>query len=179
MSIIIEIGASVAGALLAGLIAVEAKGWAPRICHRLVDRAVRRLPAKYRTRYREEWLAHLDELPTVLSRLMVAIGFGLAAERIHWCERRHVRRAQRHGRRNDAAGSLARRITRLVQFDRDFRANFVDAYARRVDRHGRAEARKWLWLQITLRIVAGISVMLGLTLYSAEESPDSRRKPPG
>lgn len=90
MSWLSEFAVSVAGALVAGLIAVEIKGWAPKATQHLLARAVRRLPTRHRERFEEEWSAHADELPTALSKLLFAIALRFAAERIRRDEQGHT-----------------------------------------------------------------------------------------
>jgi hypothetical protein len=52
----------------------EIEAWAPLISKRIIEKAVRCLPQYEQERFREEWLAHLDECPSSVSRLWHAIG---------------------------------------------------------------------------------------------------------
>jgi hypothetical protein len=60
------------GSLFAGIIgnilAHDLCALTPKICHRLIEHAVRFLPEKDRARYGEEWLSHLDDCAGVLSK---------------------------------------------------------------------------------------------------------------
>ena len=56
-----------------GVLIVEGYAWLPTISKWLVNLAVRRLPTEYQERYREEWTAHLDDLPNTLVRLIHAL----------------------------------------------------------------------------------------------------------
>ncbi len=76
----IIIGAAIALAL--GLITNEiydTSGWLAR---KIVARAAKRLPVEMQQRYREEWLAYLEECPGKLSRLVAAIGIAFSAGRV-------------------------------------------------------------------------------------------------
>lgn len=64
----------------------RAHGWAQR----LVNRAVRCLPAELRQRYNEEWSADLVEQPSPLSQLLFSTGLIVAARRINFSERRRT-----------------------------------------------------------------------------------------
>ena len=48
----------------------------------LIERAVQRLPESDRDRFREEWLAHLDEEPGLLGQLRHALGCNYRAIRV-------------------------------------------------------------------------------------------------
>lgn len=78
MMIFIAVMTSIA----ATLICTEFSQWQPRFVRSLLNAAVRRLRPASRERYREEWAAHLQEVPGDISQLMVAFGFYLAAGRI-------------------------------------------------------------------------------------------------
>jgi hypothetical protein len=60
-------------AVAAHFVAHDAYSSAPRYARRLIERAVRALPESERDRYREEWLADLNERPSVLSKFHHAI----------------------------------------------------------------------------------------------------------
>lgn len=50
-----------------------------RLATWLVERAVAKLPMSARDRYREEWLAHLEESGTILSKLYHALGIFMSS----------------------------------------------------------------------------------------------------
>src|SRR5437016_1319936 len=60
---------SVLGAVLVHLIAGDVHAWLPHLASRLVRRAARMVPEVDQERYREEWLAHLDECVGAFSKL--------------------------------------------------------------------------------------------------------------
>jgi hypothetical protein len=60
----------------------EFKAWTPRIIKYLVNRAVHTLAEKERSRFEEEWLAHVNELPGEVGKIIAALGFLSAARRI-------------------------------------------------------------------------------------------------
>lgn len=59
--------------LVVALLALELYDNAGRTAERLVNRAVDRLPASSRDRYREEWLAHVEDQPGKLAKLLAAL----------------------------------------------------------------------------------------------------------
>ena len=65
--------------ILLGVLACEVYGWLPRVADALLSWAVSRLQAESRERYREEWQAHLSDLPNV-ARVIEAVSF-------HWATR--------------------------------------------------------------------------------------------
>jgi lipopolysaccharide/colanic/teichoic acid biosynthesis glycosyltransferase len=68
-------------AAFAQVLADEFKAWRPKLSEFLIKIAVKRLPGIDRSRYEEEWQAYLDEIPGDLSKLVIALGFVLAAWR--------------------------------------------------------------------------------------------------
>lgn len=60
----------------------EFKAWTPWIIKHLVNRATRTLPEEERNRFEEEWLAHVNELPGEFGKIIAALGFLSAAQRI-------------------------------------------------------------------------------------------------
>ena len=74
MELIITIVLGVAISVVASVITNEAYAWMPKICEWLLDRAVRRLPGDLQARYREEWQAHLHDLPNSVTKLTHALG---------------------------------------------------------------------------------------------------------
>jgi hypothetical protein len=72
----------IAGAVLVRLLADEFTAWNPRILEKLIECAVRRLPAELRPRFGEEWRSHLNDTPGELGKLLTAIGCWGASQRI-------------------------------------------------------------------------------------------------
>jgi hypothetical protein len=60
----------------------EFKAWTPWIIKHLVKGAVRRLAEEDRSRFEEEWLAHVNEIPGEVGKIIDALGFFYAAQRI-------------------------------------------------------------------------------------------------
>jgi hypothetical protein len=60
----------------------EITGWMPGLAKFLVRRSACRLHGKDRSRYHEEWAAHLDQLPTKGAKLWMALSVMIAAERM-------------------------------------------------------------------------------------------------
>ena len=69
-------------AVLSRQLTDEFKAWTPSIIKHLVNRAVRRLPEEERSRFEEEWLAHVNELPGEVAKIIAALGFLSAARRM-------------------------------------------------------------------------------------------------
>lgn len=69
-------------ACLRKLLTDELKAYMPSLIDAMLALAVRGVPPALRDRYREEWQAHLNELPGDLTKLSVAIGFAWAARRM-------------------------------------------------------------------------------------------------
>lgn len=74
---------SCAGAVLAAIACHEGKAWAPKIVDALINRAVRRVPQEISARMREEWTAHIAEVPGTVGKIAAAAGFLLAAKSLH------------------------------------------------------------------------------------------------
>jgi hypothetical protein len=75
------------------LLLSEFTDWCPWLAARLVGRAARLLPAPDRTRYQEEWLAELHEVPGRLAKLAVAASLLCGAVRMRAILRRSGRAA--------------------------------------------------------------------------------------
>jgi Bacterial sugar transferase len=60
----------------------EFEAWTQWIIKHLVNRAVRTLAEEERSRFEEEWLAHLNELPGKVDKIAAALGFLSNARRI-------------------------------------------------------------------------------------------------
>jgi hypothetical protein len=77
---LIGIGAAIAFAVLAGLVASDARGWIPYLSWWVVQRAARQLPADRRARAAEEWTADVNEFEDrPMSMLIVAMRIALRA----------------------------------------------------------------------------------------------------
>lgn len=74
-----ELLTAIIGGIFVSLIAAEIIANVPRISKWLIQGAVLRLPDHTRDRYREEWLAHLDEIPGTFGKLRHASGCRLKA----------------------------------------------------------------------------------------------------
>jgi len=65
--------------VVAGIIADELTGWMPRLAQRLIQYNAKRLPLDSQSRMEEEWLAHFEDLPGRLSKLLLALGTFISA----------------------------------------------------------------------------------------------------
>lgn len=82
MALITGIGVFVVAVLtttLARLLAEEMSAWSPSLVRCLVKLAVQRLPESKRERFEEEWQGHVNEIPGLIGKLYVAVGFVIAA----------------------------------------------------------------------------------------------------
>jgi exopolysaccharide production protein ExoY len=78
--VLVLLGAlAILGAVCAKVFADEFKAWAPTIVAKIIDAAVRTLPAELRERFSEEWLSHVNQIPGDLTKIAVACGFVIAA----------------------------------------------------------------------------------------------------
>jgi hypothetical protein len=68
-----------------GVMLVEFYAWLPHLSQKLLERAVRRVCAEDRERWREEWSADLNALPNTLVKLFYAVTnfSGSAVEKIN------------------------------------------------------------------------------------------------
>src|SRR5260221_12175735 len=57
----------------------EAIAWSPSVVRRIMKLAVRRLPEKLRERFQEEWQSHINDVPGNIGKIVVALGFPVAA----------------------------------------------------------------------------------------------------
>jgi hypothetical protein len=71
-------------ATMSRLLSDEFKAWGPCIIEHLICFAVRRLPAKYRKRFSEEWRSHITEVPGDIAKIIVAFGFIRASRAIRY-----------------------------------------------------------------------------------------------
>jgi hypothetical protein len=159
MSWVADLGLTVGGTLLAGLIAVEATGWCPRVTKYLLNCAVRRLPRRLRARYEEEWASHEAELPTMVSKLLFAVGVRFAAGRILKNERRRTRFARRRTQGSQLSRGLETYVRSLRQRlladpeYRDWIANLRVMHKWKIKALGREEANAWLRRQMLFNSV--------------------------
>jgi hypothetical protein len=72
-AILVLVGSAI-GSIAGNMIASELYDRAPSFAAWLIEHAVRRLPEHARDRYREEWLAHLDEHPGKLGKVGHSLG---------------------------------------------------------------------------------------------------------
>lgn len=72
-----------AASILGRIVNDDAREWLRWITHRLIDKAVSRLPESERERYAEEWRSHLNECPGDLAKVFVAFKFLSAAKSIN------------------------------------------------------------------------------------------------
>ncbi|MBY5879840.1 sugar transferase [Rhizobium leguminosarum] len=72
----------VLGSAFSKILADEFKAWRPNIVHRVIGIAASLLSDVDRDRYREEWSAHVEDVPGDLGKLFSAIGFLWAAARM-------------------------------------------------------------------------------------------------
>lgn len=73
------IGIALILTLFGALLQYEAKAWFPRAISAVIDLAARRLPTRQRARFREEWSAHVEEVPGAVAKLWHAAGFVIGA----------------------------------------------------------------------------------------------------
>jgi two-component sensor histidine kinase len=78
MGYLIDILIGVVGRLLTGELSAHVEPMAQWI----IAKAVKRLPAESRERFREEWLAHLEEVPSGVRKLWHAFGCYLCAAKV-------------------------------------------------------------------------------------------------
>jgi hypothetical protein len=65
---------AILGAILLNVVASDLYDWSGRLASWLITRSVQRLPPELRDRYREEWLAHAEEIPGKITKLVHALG---------------------------------------------------------------------------------------------------------
>lgn len=82
MDSLIILASTIFASVLGAIIARELFDNAPRISRWFIGRAASRLPEKIRDRYREEWKAHADELPSLLGKLFHGMGCWLFARKV-------------------------------------------------------------------------------------------------
>jgi lipopolysaccharide/colanic/teichoic acid biosynthesis glycosyltransferase len=70
------------GAALSRQLTDEIKAWTPWLIERLIRAAVAKLPESERDRLREEWHSDIQDTPGETGKLVVAVGFVIAAQRI-------------------------------------------------------------------------------------------------
>lgn len=76
-------------ALLSSALAAEFRAWSPSIIRILIKFAVGRLPENQRQRFEEEWQSHVNDVPGHLGKILVAVGFSIAAYDVAFNDRRN------------------------------------------------------------------------------------------
>ncbi len=92
MALIAGLGLFVVSIFVAALsrIAVEEiTAWTPSFIRSLIRFAVERLPKNKRERFEEEWQSHVNEVPGQVGKLLVALGFLIAAYDFSFTDRRN------------------------------------------------------------------------------------------
>ena len=82
MGLIVKVAVFIGGLIamaFAQQLADEFKAWMPWVIGRVVRHAVSRLPADQQLRFGEEWRSHIDETPGEIGKLILALGFIVAA----------------------------------------------------------------------------------------------------
>jgi Bacterial sugar transferase len=82
IGVIVAVVAVVAVFAAAWQLKDEFEAWTQWIINHLVNRAVRGFAQEERSRFEEEWLAHLNELPGKVDKIIAALGFLSNARRI-------------------------------------------------------------------------------------------------
>jgi DNA-binding CsgD family transcriptional regulator len=72
----------IVGSVALNFLSSELLDFAPKLAERLVRLAAAALPPQLRSRYLEEWLAHLDDTPGRLTKVFQAAGFMIATTRL-------------------------------------------------------------------------------------------------
>lgn len=67
------------GTVFSRLLTDEFKAWIPGIIRVVIRRAVVQLPSAQQERFEEEWQSHVNEVPGDIGKLIVAVGFLMAA----------------------------------------------------------------------------------------------------
>lgn len=73
------LAASILAAALSRIVVEEIGAWSPSIIHNLIKLAVSLLPENRRERFEEEWQSHVNEVPGIVGKLLVAAGLVIAA----------------------------------------------------------------------------------------------------
>ncbi len=71
--IVIVIG--ILGTALSRQLTDECKAWTPWLIKYFINRAINKLHEEERDRFAEEWLAHVNELPGEVGKIIAALGF--------------------------------------------------------------------------------------------------------
>lgn len=111
---------SIVTAALSSTVAAEIRAWGPFVIRGLIKLAVGRLPENRRERFAEEWQSHVNDVPGQVGKLLVAIGFLVAAYDVALNELRHqMREAQiRYLAQLDQVNSTVDRVVNLIDDDR-------------------------------------------------------------
>jgi hypothetical protein len=98
----------------------------------IIDKAIERLPADDRQRFREEWLAHLDETPGALRKICHAIGCYLCAAKLAKIRLRCPERIARAEKMLALLDWLAEEVKRLPEGGRLDAPDRVEALANKL-----------------------------------------------
>ncbi len=79
MAVIAYVIGGILSAVIAKLIADDAKAWLPWLTRRITSYAIRNSPPETRERLSEEWPAYLQDMPGDIGKLTEAIGFVFAS----------------------------------------------------------------------------------------------------
>ncbi|QUS39070.1 hypothetical protein RPMA_09660 [Tardiphaga alba] len=70
------------GGVFAHVLAHDFCAISPRLCRRLIDSAVSKLPEHERERYREEWISHLEDTHSIVAQYQHAAGCLIGARKL-------------------------------------------------------------------------------------------------
>jgi hypothetical protein len=112
MGYLIDILIGAASRILSG----ELSAHAEPLARWIINKGAERLPVQARDRFREEWLAHMDETPGELRKFWHAMGCQLAAMKLDYVLRRQRKPATQIGER----GLEALRHIRMLCGDAGF-----------------------------------------------------------
>jgi hypothetical protein len=110
---------SILTAFLSRILAEEMGAWSPSIIRSLIKFAVGRLPENQRERFEEEWQSHVNEVPGQVGKILVAVGFSMAAYDVALNDRRNqmLETQVRLLAQIVDADSAAARVLNLIQND--------------------------------------------------------------
>jgi hypothetical protein len=110
------------GSMLARLMAEEALALGKLLGKWIIVKSVERLPEEERDRFREEWLAHLNDIENLLGRLLHALSCAIRVERL---------KAELTNKENVSLFSVAVRMEQPIKADKIQLVTRLDVFARR------------------------------------------------